>query len=53
MANPPKESYEISDAEKPDLIQLIEQGKALPERYRFILFEDKREVEPAHQAAFA
>jgi hypothetical protein len=24
---------------------LIQQGKALPEKYRFILFEDKREVE--------
>jgi site-specific DNA-methyltransferase (adenine-specific)/adenine-specific DNA-methyltransferase len=45
MAKSPKESYEISDAEKRDLIQLIQQGKALPEKYRFILFEDKREVE--------
>ncbi|MDO8432360.1 MAG: DNA methyltransferase [Candidatus Binatus sp.] len=45
MAKPPKEAYEISDAEKRDLIQLIQQGKALPEKYRFILFADKREVE--------
>lgn len=45
MARPPKEEYEISDAEKRDLIQLIQQGKALPEKYRFMLFEDKREVE--------
>jgi hypothetical protein len=45
MARPPKEAYEITDAEKRDLIQLIQQGKALPEKYRFILFEDKREVE--------
>ncbi len=45
MAKPPKQAYEISDAEKRDLIQLIQQGKPLPEKYRFILFEDKREVE--------
>ncbi len=45
MARPQKESYDLSDAEKRDLVQLIQQGKPLPERYRFILFEDKREVE--------
>ena len=38
-------AYELSDAEKRDLIQLIQAGKPLPERYRFVLFEDKREVE--------
>ena len=43
MARPP--AYELSDAEKRDLTQLIQQGKPLPEKYRFILFEDKREVE--------
>jgi adenine-specific DNA-methyltransferase len=37
--------YELSDAEKRDLIKLIEQGKPLPEKYRFLLFTDKREVE--------
>lgn len=45
MAKQTKPSYDISDAEKRDLIELIQQGKALPEKYRFILFEDKREVE--------
>src|SRR5437868_5708651 len=39
------DKYELSDTEKRDLIKLIEQGKALPEKYRFLLFEDKREVE--------
>ncbi len=38
-------AYELTDAEKRDLVALIQQGKALPERYRFLLFEDKREVE--------
>ena len=38
-------SYDLSDAEKRDLIALIQQGKPLPEKYRFVLFEDKREVE--------
>ncbi|MFN6170279.1 MAG: DNA methyltransferase, partial [Burkholderiales bacterium] len=44
-AFPNKPAYELSDAEKRDLTQLIQQGKPLPEKYRFILFEDKREVE--------
>jgi site-specific DNA-methyltransferase (adenine-specific)/adenine-specific DNA-methyltransferase len=42
----PREAhYELTDTEKRDLIKLIEQGKPLPEKYRFLLFEDKREVE--------
>jgi len=40
-----KKSYDLSEAEQRDLVTLIQQGKALPEKYRFILFEDKREVE--------
>ena len=38
MAKPPKQAYDLTDAEKRDLTQLIQQGKALPEKYRFILF---------------
>lgn len=38
-------AYDLSDAEKRDLIQLIQAGKPLPDKYRFVLFEDKREVE--------
>ncbi len=47
MSRPPthRPAYELTDAEKRDLTQLINQGKPLPEKYRFILFEDKREVE--------
>ena len=45
MARQQKPAYEITDAEKRDLTQLIQEGKALPEKYRFVLFEDKREVE--------
>lgn len=45
MSRPDKQAYELSDADKRDLIELIQQGKPLPEKYRFILFEDKREVE--------
>jgi len=45
MARQDKKSYELSEAEQRDLVSLIQQGKALPEKYRFILFEDKREVE--------
>ncbi len=39
------DAYELSDAEKRDLIKLITEGKPLPEKYRFLLFQDKREVE--------
>jgi site-specific DNA-methyltransferase (adenine-specific)/adenine-specific DNA-methyltransferase len=39
------EHYELSDAEKRDLIKLIGKGEPLPDKYRFLLFADKREVE--------
>ena len=42
---PQRPAYELTDAEKRDLTQLIQLGRPLPEKYRFILFEDKREVE--------
>ena len=45
MARQEKSSYDLSEAEQRDLVNLMRQGEALPEKYRFILFEDKREVE--------
>ena len=45
MTRPTKDAYDLTDAEKRDLVQLIQAGKPLPEKYRFMLFEDKREVE--------
>lgn len=45
MLRPTSDHYELSETEKRDLIKRIEEGKPLPERYRFLLFEDKREVE--------
>ena len=45
MARPQSETYELTDAEKRDLIALIQAGKPLPDKFRFLLFEDKREVE--------
>jgi site-specific DNA-methyltransferase (adenine-specific)/adenine-specific DNA-methyltransferase len=45
MARSEKKSYDLTDAEQRDLVTLIQQGRALPEKYRFVLFEDKREVE--------
>lgn len=45
MARQEKKSYDLSEAEQRDLVTLIQQGKSLPEKYRFVLFEDKREVE--------
>ncbi len=35
----------LSDNEKRDAIKLIQEGKPLPEKYRFLLFDDDREVE--------
>jgi hypothetical protein len=45
MSRPASEHYDLSEQEKRDLIKLIEQGKPLPDKYRFMLFADKREVE--------
>ena len=45
MPRPSTEHYDLTPEEKRDLIKLIEEGKPLPERFRFLLFEDKREVE--------
>jgi adenine specific DNA methylase Mod len=39
------ETYDLNESEKRDLINLIQQGKPLPDKYRFILFADKNEVE--------
>jgi site-specific DNA-methyltransferase (adenine-specific)/adenine-specific DNA-methyltransferase len=39
------DQIELTDAEKRDLTERILAGKYLPEKYRFLLFEDKNEVE--------
>ena len=36
---------ELTENEKRDVIKYVEAGKPLPERYRFLLFEDKKQVE--------
>jgi len=35
----------LTDSEKRDVVKLIESGKPLPDKYRFLLFDDGREVE--------
>lgn len=45
MARSTERAYDLTDAEKRDLIKLIELGEPLPDKYRFVLFADKREVE--------
>ena len=35
----------LTDNEIRDITQHLEVGKSLPEKYRFLLFEDKKEVE--------
>jgi len=35
----------LTDNEKREIIKYLEAGKALPDKYRFLLFDDKREVE--------
>ncbi len=42
---PDHERYGLSEGDYRDLVKLIEQGRPLPEKYRFLLFADKREVE--------
>lgn len=38
-------SLNLSDNEKRDIVKYLEAGKPLPEKYRFLLFRDDREVE--------
>lgn len=35
----------LADQEKQEIIRYLEAGKELPDKYRFLLFKDKREVE--------
>ena len=35
----------LTEQEQQEIIRFIEADKPLPDRYRFLLFEDKREVE--------
>ena len=38
-------SSRLTEQEKQEIIRYLEQDQPLPEKYRFLLFEDKREVE--------
>lgn len=38
-------SQKLSQAEIRDIMAYLEAGKPLPEKYRFYLFDDRREVE--------
>ena len=35
----------LTEQEQQEVIRFVEAGKPLPDRYRFLLFADKREVE--------
>lgn len=35
----------LTEQEQQEVIRFIEAGKPLPDKYRFLLFDDKREVE--------
>jgi len=35
----------LTDNKIRDITRLLEEGKPLPEKYRFLLFEEKREIE--------
>jgi DNA modification methylase len=35
----------LTDNEKRDVVKLIDEGKVLPEKYRFLLFDEKKQVE--------
>nr|VFK12699.1 MAG: adenine-specific DNA-methyltransferase [Candidatus Kentron sp. LPFa] len=38
-------SLKLTDKEKRDIIQRLDAGQPLPDKYRFLLFDEKREVE--------
>jgi hypothetical protein len=35
----------LTEQEKQEIVRFLEADRALPDRYRFLLFDDKREVE--------
>ena len=35
----------LTDNEKRDIVKLIQEGKELPERFRFLLFKNSQQVE--------
>ena len=35
----------LTENEKRDVVKLIEEGKVLPEKYRFLLFDESKQVE--------
>ena len=35
----------LTDNEKRDIVKLIEEGKDIPEKYRFLLFKNSQQVE--------
>ena len=35
----------LTDNEKRDVVKLIEEGRVLPEKYRFLLFEESKQIE--------
>jgi hypothetical protein len=35
----------LTDTEKQEILRFVEHDKPLPDKYRFLLFDDKREVE--------
>ncbi|MBS9405666.1 site-specific DNA-methyltransferase [Halomonas sp. TRM85114] len=41
----PRGALKLSEQEKQDIIRFLEVDKPLPDKYRFLLFDDKREVE--------
>ena len=40
-----RDKINLSDKEKQEVIRRVEEGKPLPDKYRFLLFQDKKQVE--------
>ena len=38
-------NMKLSDSEKRDICKLIEQGQNIPEKYRFLLFDESKQIE--------
>ena len=39
------EQLHLNDKEKQEIIRRVEEGKPLPDKYRFLLFQDKKQVD--------
>ncbi|MEE2907199.1 MAG: hypothetical protein VX527_05125 [Planctomycetota bacterium] len=43
---------QLTETEKQDIIRHLDANKPLPDKYRFLIFDDKREIELVWNSSF-